>query len=236
MNLQEITKTIHVSEATIVRFVKKLGFKGFIDFKLEIAKQNYNPKPKDKNNYTEIIESNFIKSISSTKKLLNKLDIDKSINLITSSNNMYIFGLGSSGVAAVEMQTRFLRYGKLCFNISDSHFQTIYAATASSKDVAVIISLSGETKEAIHIAKQLKKSDCKIIVITNYILSPVAKFADIVLLTAAKEMPLEGGSLVSKIAQLYIIDILATGYAIKNSNKVIDINNKIVNAIFKKGE
>lgn len=46
MNLQEITKTIHVSEATIVRFVKKLGFKNFIDFKLEIAKQNYNPKPK----------------------------------------------------------------------------------------------------------------------------------------------------------------------------------------------
>lgn len=94
---------------------------------------------------------------------MNKLDIDKSINLITSSNNMYIFGLGSSGVAAVEMQTRFFKIWKLCFNISDSHFQTIYAATASSKDVAVIISLSGETKEAIHIAKQLKNLTVKLL-------------------------------------------------------------------------
>lgn len=236
MSLQEITKQISVSEATIVRFTKKLGFKGFVHFKIDIAKENIDDKENEDKNYIEKVSNNIKETIDSTKTMIDENNIEKALDMIENSDNMYIFGLGASGIAALEMQNRFMRYGKLGEWLNDSHFQTMYSAIATKKDIIIVLSLSGETAELIYPLKLAKKNGAKIIAITNYILSPVAKLADIVLLTSARETPLDGGSLISKISQLYIIDVLATGYAFRNKKKASMIKQKIGIAIANKNK
>lgn len=235
MSLNEITQKIGVSEATIVRFVKKIGFKGFIEFKLEVAKQISQIEEENvSKDYVENIENNIINVVSNTKSLINKEDIERTIDLIHQSKNMYVFGLGASGVAALEMQNRFMRFGKVGHSVNDSHFQTMYASMVNDKDIIIVISLSGETVDLIYPLELAKKNKCRIVAITNYIMSPIAKLADIVLLTSGKENLLNGGTLISKISQLYVIDVLATGYGLKNKKFSERIRQGVAEAIANK--
>ncbi|WP_064615270.1 MurR/RpiR family transcriptional regulator [Streptobacillus moniliformis] len=238
MPLHEITKKINLSEATIVRFVKKIGFKGFIDFKLEVAREiaTIEDERNTKEHYIENIEYNIIETIKNTKNLINKEDVENAIEAIENSKKLYVFGMGASGVAALEFQNRFMRFGKIGHSVSDGHFQVMYASTTTEKDVIVVISLSGETVDLIYPLSIAKENGCKIIAITNYILSPIAKLSDIVILTSGKETLLNGGALVSKMSQLYIIDVLATGYALRNSKKAKLVRQGMAEAIANKNK
>lgn len=231
MSLEDITKKIDVSKATIFRVVKKMGFKGFIEFKLEVARELSTVEHKYSEDYIENIELNILETIKYSKSLIDRDELDKAISSIEKSNKMYVFGVGSSGVAAQEMQNKFMRFGKIAHSVSDTHFQVMYSTTTTKEDVIVAISLSGETKDLIAPLEIAKERGCNIIVITNYIMSTLAKLADIVLLTAGKENPLNGGSLVSKISQLYIIDVLATGYALKNKTHAEHTRQDIAKSI-----
>lgn len=236
MSLQEINKQILVSEATIVRFVRKLGFKGFMQFRLEVAKEKNLLNEVHTDDYIEKIVNNIENTVKTTKKLIEKEKLEKSIELIKKSKNMYIFGLGASGVAAQEFENRIMRFGKMSKVAVDSHFQTMYASITTKEDLIVVISLSGETNDLLYSLKLAKNNGCKIIAITNYILSPIAKISDIVLLTSGRETPLDGGSLISKISQLLVIDLLATGYALENKKKSEKIKETIAEAIANKSK
>lgn len=82
----------------------------------------------------------------------------------------------------------------------------------SEKDVAVIISYSGSTKDSIEVARKAKERGAAIIVITRFVKSPLTSYSDITLLCGANEGPAQGGSLSAKIAQLYLLDVLYVEY------------------------
>lgn len=231
MSLQEITKEILVSEATITRFTRKLGFKGFIDFKLEVAREHSSIKKNIKGDYIENISKNIYESINATKNLLDKKELEKAIKFIEKTKNIFVFGIGGSGLAAKELQIKFIRYGKAIICESINHFQIMYASTLTKDDLIIAISLTGETRDLVYPVEIAKSKNCKIIAITNYVLSPLGKLADVTLLTAGRETPLDGGTLISKISQLYVIDLLATGYAIRNKEKAEKSKENIALAI-----
>ena len=232
--LQEISKKISVGEATILRCVRKIGFNGFQDLKLQIAKDD---KPLDETsheNYIDSIAANMTKTILNTKNVLDINQLNLAIELIQNSNKLLFYGVGASGLAAKEAQSRFIRMGKTGISITDSHFQLMYSSACEENDVIVAFSLSGHTKDIIESLTVAKKQNTKIIAITNFYLSPVAQLADCVLITAGKENLLDGGSLTSKISQLYIIDLLSTGYAILNEDKVLNLKEKTAELLIDK--
>ena len=122
-SLQEISGEINVGEATIVRFVKKIGFNGFQDLKLQIAKEDHPIIDNNYEDYIDNIQSNINDTVSNTKSLVNKKQIDKVISCIDKAERVFLYGVGSSGIAAVELQNRLLRFGKLSNAFTDSHFQ-----------------------------------------------------------------------------------------------------------------
>ena len=216
--LLEISKKINVGEATILRFVKKVGFNGFQDLKLQIAKEDKPVNDSYHENYIDSITANMIKTIENTKTVLDISSLNNSIRLINDSKRIFFFGVGSSGLAAGEAQIRFLSMGKVGMAITDSRFQTMYSFLIGEDDVIIALSLSGRTKEIIETIKIAKARKIKVIAITNYALSPLAQLSDCLLLTAGKENLVDGGSLISKISQLYVIELLCAGYALLNKN------------------
>jgi DNA-binding MurR/RpiR family transcriptional regulator len=86
------------------------------------------------------------------------------------------------------------------------------AALMSKRDVAVVISYSGSTKDSIEVAKKAKERGAKVISITRFEKSPLTLYSDLTLLCGANEGPLQGGSLSAKISQLYLLDILYVEY------------------------
>ncbi len=224
--LLEISKKTNVGEATILRFVRKIGFNGFQDLKLQIAKDD---KPEDEanhKNFIDLIAANMTNTILNTKNVLDKNQLRLAIELIKNSSKLLFYGVGASGLAANEAQSRFIRMGKTGISITDNHLQLMYSSVCEETDVIVALSLSGHAKDIIEALTVAKKQNARIIAITNYSLSPVAQLADCVLITAGKENLLDGGSLTSKISQLYIIDLLSTGYALLNKEKEINLKEK----------
>ncbi|WP_300379503.1 MurR/RpiR family transcriptional regulator [Clostridium sp.] len=232
--LLEISKKINVGEATILRFVKKVGFSGFQDLKLQIAKDDEPVNESYHENYIDSIASNMTNTIINTKKVLDVEQLNIGIDLIEKSNKLFFYGVGASGLAANEAQSRFVRMGKTGIAITDNHFQMMYSYLCGEGDVIIALSLSGYTKDIIDSLKIAKKQNAKIISITNYALSPVAQLADCLLLTAGKENLLDGGSLISKISQLYIIDLLCTGYALLNKEYVLNLKGKTAELLIDK--
>ena len=230
-SLNEIAKQINVGEATIVRFVKKIGFMGFQDFKLQIAKEDFPMIEIGYDNYIDNIQSNITDTIISTKSLIDKSQLDNSISLLSKASRLFVYGVGASGLVAMELENKLLRFGKVANSYTGSHFQIMSAAIVNSNDVIIAISLSGTTNDLIESLTLAQKNGAKIIAITNYIMSPIAKLANQVLLTAGRETLLDGGSLVAKISQLYMVDVLCTGYALKYKEESLRMKHNTAQAV-----
>ncbi|MBF6632531.1 MurR/RpiR family transcriptional regulator [Microbacterium sp. APC 3898] len=231
-SLTELSEYSKVAEATVLRFFRKLGFKGFQDFKFLFAQEvpQANHAPQDES-FVHRIRYNIVQAIEDSSEVVDLGTLEKCINAIDASQDVVIFGIGSSGIAGLDMQNRLMRIGKHVNAITDSHFQIMRASSLNENSVVIAISLTGSTKDIVDAVKLAKEKKATVIALTNYVKSPLTKYADHVLLSSAKESPLDSGSLVSKIAQLYLIDLICTGLTMNNVKDAESVKREITEHI-----
>ncbi|WP_343752166.1 MurR/RpiR family transcriptional regulator [Lentibacillus halophilus] len=227
-SLTELSEASGVAEATVLRFFRKLGFKGFQDFKFQTAQEMGDPdEPSDDEAYTEKIKKNMVQAIENSHDIIDMASLNHCIDLIDQSDDVVLFAVGSSGIAASDMQNRLMRIGKHVHAVIDPHFQVMRASSMDEHTLVIAISLTGSTKDIIDSVDIAKSRGATVIAITNYIKSPLTQYADHVLLSSAKESPLDSGSLVAKVSQLFIIDLVCTGLTIKNYDQAEQIKRGI---------
>ncbi|WP_106496322.1 MurR/RpiR family transcriptional regulator [Lentibacillus sp. Marseille-P4043] len=227
-SLTELSEASGVAEATVLRFFRKLGFKGFQDFKFLLAQERtMHPNHDNDGTFIEKIRNNIVQAINDSSEIIEMDTLQQCVDIIDSSNDVVIFGVGSSGIACHDMHNRLMRIGKHAEVITDPHFQVMRASTMTKETVVIAVSLSGSTKDIYDSVEIAKASNAAVIALTNYVKSPLTRLSDHVLLSSAKENPLDSGSLVSKISQLYIIDLICTGLTMKNVEKAKEIKMKI---------
>ena len=112
-------------------------------------------------------------------------------------------------MAVHELQNKLLRFGKIALLYTDTHFQVMSAAVTGKNDVVIAVTLSGETPDILETLTVAKKNKSKIIVI-------------------------DGGSLIAKMSQLYIIDVLCTGYALQNKDESLKMKHNTAEAVVRK--
>ncbi|GGA79423.1 MurR/RpiR family transcriptional regulator [Ornithinibacillus halotolerans] len=227
-----------VGETTVLRFCRKIGLKGYQEFKLTLA-QNLSEGKKEQNgsesnNLIQSVQLNSVEAIENTAKMISEEDLNAAIELLSNAKFIHLFGVGTSGISAMDAQSRFLRIGVQSSAIIDSHLQAMTAATLSQGDVVIALSISGSTRDTIETVKIAKEKGAKVIAITYYSRSPITQFADVVLTGGTKESPLEGGSLAAKISQLFVIDLLCTGIALTHKERSLEMKNKTAQAVVSK--
>lgn len=242
-SVSELADKSGVSDSTIIRFCKNIGFTGYQEFKLSLAQDLVIPyKNIDENiNYDDSLET-LVEKISFSNKqaisdcagVIDISELRKAVTAITESRKVEFYGVGSSGNTCADAKYKFLRIGILCDYITDSHLQAMSASTLTDRDVVVGISQSGSTKDVVHSCKTAKEAGARVICITSHEKSPITQVADIKLLTTAKELPLASGNLSSKIAQLYIIDLLFTGVTLELNQKAINNIEKTAKSVINK--
>ncbi len=232
--LREVATSTNVGEATVLRFCNKIGCTKFAELKLMLAKDSKEEETSTSDNLLDKVSCNLKTIIENSRLILSEKNINKTIDLVKKSERLYFYGVGSSGISAKEAEVIFNRIGVHSLAVMDAHFQTIYASNMNKKDVIIAFSISGNTKDIYDSLLTAKKSGAKLIVITNYIESPIAKLSDIILLTAAKEHILEGGSTGGNIAQLFVVDCIKNAYLNKYSKDVKLMRTKIAENILDK--
>ena len=184
--------------------------------------------------YIEYIAVNLQGAITSTKQIMEQETVEKAVDLICSSRRVFLYGIGTSAHATLDMQSRLLRYGKTVSVVADSHFQAMTSSVLGEEDLVIAFSLSGYTEDIVDALSIAKSNGTKVITITNHRLSPAAELADVVILSAGKESPIDGGSLGGRVSQMYIVDILCTGYAMRDQETAFAMREKSANSVMKK--
>ncbi|MDR9747297.1 MurR/RpiR family transcriptional regulator [Paenibacillus taichungensis] len=215
-SVTELADFAGTGETTVMRFCRKIGFKGYQDFKLMLAqglpkRQNQPDGEQGEDDYADHLYASMVGVLQSSLGMLDRSQLKQAVKCLDSARHVQFFGVGSSGITAMDAKNRFLRIGRRAEANSDSHIQSMMAVTMGEGDVAFGISVSGSTLDTNDMLMKAKQNGAKVIAMTNYAKSPIASIADILLLTAGKESPLEGGSVGAKISQLFIIDLLCQG-------------------------
>lgn len=226
-NLSSASKAAGVSEATFVRFAKVLGYEGYRDLHIAVAASQQKDTEEgvtdlsvDENTcFTEIPERVInlsVHALNSMRETLNGDEYAKAVDVLEKAGRICVFGSGSSAFVGEDFTNKFLRLGKFVQLASDPHIQVTYAVSMNKGDVAVGISHSGKTQQTIEALRLAKAQGATILCITNFEASMVANMADIKLLTASHEKIFESETMVSRLSQLAIIDMLYLGMIRKN--------------------
>ncbi|WP_225532546.1 MurR/RpiR family transcriptional regulator [Streptococcus pneumoniae] len=234
----EIVSKVKVGEGTLNRFCKKIGYSGFQELKLKMTKDilELESQKMSSDTFIDEIKNNYLSIVESTRKLIDGRQIELAIKLIREANQILMIGVGSSGNAAREFESSLLRIGIISKTVIDTHFQLMHTALLKDNDLIIAFSLSGFTKEVEETLLNAKRKNVKIISITNYSSRNIAKLSDCVLLTSKKESYLEGGSLMAKASQLFIIDVICTRLSLINYEDTICKKEEIASLLSNKVE
>ena len=224
LSVHELARRTFSSPSTVIRLCKKIGFRGYKDFRkaflyeAAIRKESGMKQMEEirrEDSLEEIVNKVTVKNILSLENTVKLADMEilkRSVDLLEKADALYLFGMGASLMVAQDAYLKFLRVHKPCFISADVHSQYLQAMNAGKGSAAVILSYSGRTQEMIRCAEALKKNGVPIILISRFGDSPLARLADCNLSVAATEYIVRSGAMSSRISQLNMIDILYTAY------------------------
>ena len=220
LSIGELAEESGVAEATVSRFCRRLGYKGYNAFKLAIANAGA-PKPaaapdkpiRDSDDPIELARKLYAvesEAMLQTLSLLRPAELDKAVTILRNARKVLCMGQGGSMILASEAAHLFSVCEGKYVPVSDSHMQIIASATLTEADAVLFFSYSGATKDMMETLTVVREQDAKTILITRFPRSPGAALADVVLQCGSNESPLEHGSVPARIAQLFLLDILFT--------------------------
>ena len=239
MSIAALAKQANISEPTVNRFCRRIDTKGYPDFKLHLAQSLANGTPYvnrhvDENDtadeYTSKIFESTMANLELARKSLDPNDINRSVDVLTQANKISFFGLGASAIVAHDAQNKFFRFNVPVVYFDDILMQRMSAINSRQGDVVVVISHTGRTKSLVEVASSAKENDATVIGITTTG-TPLAKECNIVLSVDVSEdtdlyMPMS-----SRIAQLALIDVLATGFTLRRGSKFRDNLKKVKDSL-----
>lgn len=227
MTIAQLAEESGSSQVAWVRFSKAIGYDGLKDLKKNLFSELHRTteevpvaqpfsdvwKVDSVESLIESTKCNSIQAISDTATLLDPQAVEQAAKKIQSARSVRIFGAGASALVGEDLYSKLLRIDKSAYFSLDQHVQLVYAANMTKDDIAVLISVSGATREVLEMLDHAKENGATTIAITRYNHNPLANSADIVLYISAPEIPLRSGAMSSRIAQLLTVDILFSAVA-----------------------
>ena len=223
----ELAERAHVSKPTVVRFCRSVGYDGLADFKLKLAGSVNEGVPfvhravDEDDKPADVIVKVIDNAVSALLKFRNDAAshaFERAIEALAAAGRtgrrIEFYGVGNSGIVALDAQHKFFRLGVNAVACSDGHVQVMSATMLQPGDVAVIISNSGRSRDLLDAVEIARKKGATTVVITASG-TPLAQQAHVLLAADHPEDYDRYSPMVSRILHLMIIDILTTGVALR---------------------
>ena len=209
INITDLAKETNTSGATITRFCKKIDCDSFVDMKIKLGANKSDTQVTEEEGIFSYVYQYYNEVIERTKSLIDKESIFKIVSEIKKARNIYIYGVGSSGLTADEMMQRLLRMGFNTLSISDSHMMIINSSIVSEKDLVIGLSIGGETKEVVQALRVCKENEAKVIAITSFEGSSITKYSDINLMVYNPKFIDKNRFINSQFSVMYVLDLIS---------------------------
>ncbi len=237
MTLDEIAAQVGVSNATALRFCYSMGYESWLAFKFALVQSLPNSPRLDGNNLNKKDKNGVIarkvllrsmQAIDDTLSIIEDDQVDQAIMLIRKARRILIVSAGTSAPIAQELHNRFLRLGLDCHMQTDPYLQEVQVALLGPKDLLIVISQTGNSNESKQTAAEAQAQQIPVLCITGNTFSPIAQYADVVLLAVTQESTTE--TLSSRIALYALVHALYVCLAMRSmdKSKTRDKNSKVV--------
>ncbi|MDP6535892.1 MAG: SIS domain-containing protein [Gammaproteobacteria bacterium] len=221
MRIVDLAAHSEVSEPTVIRFCRALGFDGFQSFKLQLAQQLglggvYTQFAIDDNDtVADLCYKVFDTTVGSLLTVRDELDpniLEQAISTISNARRVEFYGFGASGSVAADAQHKFFRLQLSTAALTDPHIQHMSAISLGNEDVVVAISQSGQTRALLQSVTLAKEAGATVIGLTPEN-TPLSEICSIPIYVNMEEDMQAFTPVSSRIAHLVVIDVLAMGVA-----------------------
>ena len=212
-----LAEKVGVSVSTIIRLCRRIGINGYTDLKIDITRDlalNYKKTYSEINSNDSIplllnkVQQLFSHTISNTFKILSISALKEAYLNIINSDSVLIIGAGGTAALAKLLNHKLLKLEINSQWSDDFSLIPLLINRIGKNDVLFVLSHSGSTNLVYDAVVMAKKKGCKIIILTNYLQSPMAKKSDIILATGIDEQPLGSEGVTTRMAQISIIEVL----------------------------
>lgn len=227
LSIDRLAKAADVSQPTVLRMLRSLGFTGYKDFKYQLVSElaqsgaesqgaaepmfGYTLRKQDTlEKIPSYMTATAAGMMEETLKNLSVRTYRKAVESIRKARLIDIYSVENSGVTAQDLLAKLLYLGLPCRYFSDAYYQRISAGSLTGEDVAVGISYSGASKDTVDAVRTAKRSGATTIVITNFHDSPISRYADILICTSQEQF-IYGNAIYSRMTQLLIVDMIYMG-------------------------
>lgn len=243
MTTKVFAARIGVSEGSIIKFASKLGFTGFSQLKINLAKQQA-----PENNYifdtvssTDSPKGAFKKMIDntsaaflSTYEAIREEELKAVIHILThAKGRVEIYGVGSSAVVANDIYYRLMRLGIPIYAVTDSHISSVSASMLDETSVAIGISHSGRTIETVSAMEIAKARKAATICMTSYAASPLSRLCDHSIIIATKESETHREAVTSRLAGLLVFDSICAYISSQMEEQSLSYMDNVIDIIGK---
>ena len=244
-SIVDLAERSGTSTATVTRFSRTLGFKGYANLRVAIATETGRAEqarwetdisgdinPGDSlDSVLKVIATADTRAIQATAAGLEMTDVERVAGAIAEAGRVEIFGLGSSGAAGREMAFRLERIRIPVWCRSDSHTALTNAALLRPGDVAIGLSHSGRTSEVIETLAEASSHGALTVAVTSYPRSPLAEIADVVFVTSVHETTFRLAALSALHSALLVLDLIYVAVAQRTYERTTEAFELTVRAV-----
>lgn len=217
------------SVGSIVGFCRKLGLKGFADFKIclarELAQSGFPAAGSSNRPGGSLFENVFhfhAQSLMETLQINGEETLREAAKLLERARRIEFFAIGISYPVAYTARCKFRLIGLPASTEFDSHLQVIAATQLRRGDVAFAISCSGSTRETVQCLEIAKAKGATTICLTNSMKSEITRHADLALFATPSEIKYFQAPMASRITQLAVVDALFVAVALGHKNRTLE--------------
>ena len=244
-SIVDLAERTGTSTATVTRFSRALGFKGYANLRVAVATETGRAEqarwetdisgdiaPEDSlDSVLKVIATADTRAIQATAGGLDMNDVERVAAAIARAGRVEIFGLGSSGTAGREMAFRLERIRVPVWSRSDTHTALTNAALLGPGDVAIGLSHSGRTVEVIETLAEAADHGALTVAVTSYPRSPLAETADVVFTTAVHETTFRLAALSALHSTLLVLDLIYVAVAQRTYERTTEAFELTVRAV-----
>lgn len=249
LSVEELAGRSGSSQAAVVRFCKKLGYKGYRDFSIQLVSELAVAQRTNvhRAGYSDILAGekagnvirkvchHNIQAIEDTFSLVEPEQVEEAADKLFHAQRIDLYAIAASNLVAQDAQQKLMRINKRVTAYSDPHLQLSSASTLTPLDVAIALSWSGETREVLEAAELARNNGAYLIAITRIGRVTLAGLADVHFGLSAPEMAIRSGAMSSRIAQMTMIDILFSCVVSRHYNETIPYLERIQQVVRARG-
>ncbi len=223
LSFPEIAERAGVSQPTVARFCRAVGFSGYREFKLRLAQSLAHGVPyvhaevAPTDSGAAIGATIFDRAVAALLRARNHLQpvpLQRAIDLLAEARRIEFYGSGNSGIVAQDGQHKFFRLGAPVVAYADPHVYLMAASLLRAGDVLVVISGSGRNIDLLQAVAVAKEGGATVIALTASD-SPLARAADVALHADVAEDLDTYAPMTSRLVHLTLLDTLAVGVAVR---------------------